>query len=226
MHAYLRLFVLSASIPNETTSATDALRNPFALPFDDLDDYCDDVLNTYKLGEFVGGAWQIERVMRWTPALVEPSDAGVLLRSSGLFKVRGAVVEAVVGGIFHQHVRRPLNPCHRLTRCRAAPSRCARSTRVYCRTWSSFSKSPCARTRAKSATRWAATTARSWPTPRQSSRTSRRRSAAGTRRPRTRRRPTRRDKSCAPPRPGARTGGAGGRYFIGAFFFFFLVAQH
>ncbi|KZV99198.1 hypothetical protein EXIGLDRAFT_831554 [Exidia glandulosa HHB12029] len=103
LHAYLRLFVLSAVIPDATTSATEALRNPFALPFDDVDDFCDDLLNTYKLGEFVGGAWQIEHVMRWTPAIVEPGEAGALLRSSGLFKVRGTAVEAVMGGIFHQH---------------------------------------------------------------------------------------------------------------------------
>lgn len=104
MQAYLRLFVLSASIPNATTSATEALRNPFSLPFDDVDVFCEDLLNTYKLGEFVGGVWQIENIMRWTPSIVQPSESNILLRSSGLFKVRGAAVEAIMGGIFHQHV--------------------------------------------------------------------------------------------------------------------------
>ncbi|EJD43489.1 hypothetical protein AURDEDRAFT_89056 [Auricularia subglabra TFB-10046 SS5] len=103
LHAYLRLFVLSASIPNESSTPTDAMRFPFQLPFDDVDTFCDDLLNTYRLGEHVGGVWQVENVMRWTPALVDHDEPGKLLRSSGLFKVRGTTVEAVMGGIFHQY---------------------------------------------------------------------------------------------------------------------------
>lgn len=103
LHAYLRLFVLSATVPDASSTPTDALRFPFQLPFDDVDAFCDDLLNTYRLGEHVGGAWQVENVMRWTPALVDHDEPGKLLRSSGLFKVRGTTVEAVMGGIFHQY---------------------------------------------------------------------------------------------------------------------------
>ncbi|KAF8579672.1 hypothetical protein K439DRAFT_1637773 [Ramaria rubella] len=71
------------------------------------DDISDKLLNTYILGEHVGAAWQLERIMRWTPAIAEvdalqAQSPDTVLRSSGLYKVRGATVEGVVGGIFHQ----------------------------------------------------------------------------------------------------------------------------
>jgi len=104
MHAYLRLFVLSACAPSPDSTATEALRSPFSLPFDDMDEWCDQFLHTYRLGEHVGGVWRIEDVMKWTPAIVQPTfEPSALLRSSGLFKVRGATVEAIIGGIYHQY---------------------------------------------------------------------------------------------------------------------------
>jgi len=68
------------------------------------------LLDTYVLGEHVGGAWQLERIMRWTPALTQvdtqkAQEAKTILHSSGLYKIRGATVEGVMGGIFHQFVR-------------------------------------------------------------------------------------------------------------------------
>ncbi|KAF8485672.1 hypothetical protein JB92DRAFT_3025210 [Gautieria morchelliformis] len=71
------------------------------------DDISEKLLNTYTLGEHVGAAWELERIMRWTPAVPEfdalkAQSPDTVLRSSGLYKVRGATVEGVVGGIFHQ----------------------------------------------------------------------------------------------------------------------------
>jgi len=45
--------------------------------------------------------------MRWTPAVadldtMEAVSPHTVLRSSGLYKVRGATVEGIMGGIFHQ----------------------------------------------------------------------------------------------------------------------------
>ncbi|KAH7105238.1 ribonuclease-III-like-domain-containing protein [Auriculariales sp. MPI-PUGE-AT-0066] len=103
LQSYLRLFVLSASAPTPESSATDALCNPFQFPFEDLDDWCDDVLNTYKLGEHVGGAWALENIMQWTPAIIPRQEGRGFLHGSGLYKVRGTAVESIIGGIYHQH---------------------------------------------------------------------------------------------------------------------------
>lgn len=78
------------------------------------DDISEKLLNTYVLGEHVGAAWELERIMRWKPAVeldvaeledVKVQSPHTALRSSGLYKVRGATVEGVMGGIFHQFVR-------------------------------------------------------------------------------------------------------------------------
>jgi hypothetical protein len=74
------------------------------------DDISEKLLNTYMLGEHVGAAWELEQIMRWTPAIAEldllqAQSPDTVLRSSGLYKVRGAAVEGVMGGIFHQFVR-------------------------------------------------------------------------------------------------------------------------
>ncbi|KIJ35244.1 hypothetical protein M422DRAFT_79394, partial [Sphaerobolus stellatus SS14] len=71
------------------------------------DEISEKMLDTYVLGEHVGGAWQLERIMRWTPAIPEldtlkAETPGRILHSSGLYKVRGTTVEGVMGGIFHQ----------------------------------------------------------------------------------------------------------------------------
>ncbi|KIJ43679.1 hypothetical protein M422DRAFT_252919 [Sphaerobolus stellatus SS14] len=56
------------------------------------------MLDTYLLGEHVGGAWQLEHIMRWTPAIPEldilkVETPGRILHSSGLYKVRGTMVQ-------------------------------------------------------------------------------------------------------------------------------------
>ncbi|CEL63316.1 hypothetical protein RSOLAG1IB_05360 [Rhizoctonia solani AG-1 IB] len=71
--------------------------------FDNLSDL---VLHTRTLGEHVGAAWQLERVMRWVPNFDHhTSTSGIRANegeSSGLYKIRGTTVEAVVGGVFYQ----------------------------------------------------------------------------------------------------------------------------
>ncbi|QRW23247.1 protein tyrosine kinase domain-containing protein [Rhizoctonia solani] len=64
------------------------------------------VLHTRTLGEHVGTAWQLERVMRWVPNFDHHTDPSGIRKeeggSSGFFKIRGTTVEAVVGGVFYQ----------------------------------------------------------------------------------------------------------------------------
>ncbi|CAE6474033.1 unnamed protein product [Rhizoctonia solani] len=72
----------------------------------DFDNLSEMVLHTRALGEHVGAAWQLERVMRWVPNFDHHTDAGGIRAdeggSSGLYKIRGTTVEAVVGGVFYQ----------------------------------------------------------------------------------------------------------------------------
>ncbi|KAJ1041802.1 hypothetical protein NDA11_000831 [Ustilago hordei] len=59
----------------------------------------DSILTTHRLGHRVGKELGLEKIMRWTPAV---SDGQLGARETGLFKVRGVAVEAVVGAIYHQ----------------------------------------------------------------------------------------------------------------------------
>ncbi|QRV82238.1 ribonuclease III [Ceratobasidium sp. AG-Ba] len=55
-------------------------------------------MDTRVLGEIVGDAWKLERVMRWVPNRTGEGSS----KDAGIYKVRGTTVEAVVGGTFHQ----------------------------------------------------------------------------------------------------------------------------
>ncbi|EJT99241.1 hypothetical protein DACRYDRAFT_82342 [Dacryopinax primogenitus] len=61
------------------------------------------MLETHILGRDIGSAWELERVMRWVPIMPDSTDRERIFVSSGLYKVRGATVEAVMGGILHQY---------------------------------------------------------------------------------------------------------------------------
>ncbi|OCH86731.1 hypothetical protein OBBRIDRAFT_837931 [Obba rivulosa] len=104
LQSYLFLFLHSS----------DALK-----PEHDLDLIAERAINTYVLGEHVAPLWGIGRIVRWTPVNVNSVSTGPALRrdpssllvslapnsqrSIGMYKVHGATVEAVVGGVFHQH---------------------------------------------------------------------------------------------------------------------------
>lgn len=74
----------------------------------DFNEIIEKVVDTRSLGEHVGGAWQIERVMRWVPNVDQHSDVASITAEeaavSGLFTIRGTTVQGVVGGVFHQFV--------------------------------------------------------------------------------------------------------------------------
>ncbi|KAF6767655.1 Ribonuclease III domain protein [Kalmanozyma brasiliensis GHG001] len=59
----------------------------------------DSILSTHRLGDKVGRELGLEKVMRWTPAV---TDGQLGPRETGLYKVRGVAVEAIVGAIYHQ----------------------------------------------------------------------------------------------------------------------------
>lgn len=63
LNAYLTLFL------HETSFSTSSAAGEAPAPYD-LRVTQEKLLNTYMLGENVGGHWALERVMRWTPALV------------------------------------------------------------------------------------------------------------------------------------------------------------
>ena len=60
----------------------------------------DSLLQTSVIGDFVGRALKLGEVMRWTPAV---NDGQKGAKETGLFKIRGVTVEALVGAIYHQH---------------------------------------------------------------------------------------------------------------------------
>jgi len=116
MNAYLNMFLVThSSVPSTPAqrprkgSAKAKANDAFPEPEFDLTAVIERLLDTYILGEHVGSAWELQNVMRWTPALpmsAAPTSSTpplLALRSSGLYKVRGACVEATIGGIFHQY---------------------------------------------------------------------------------------------------------------------------
>lgn len=69
LHAYLNLFLHSqdaSGLPVFDTETSEQM----TLPQHNYDELCSTMINTYALGEHVGREWQLERVMRWTPARV------------------------------------------------------------------------------------------------------------------------------------------------------------
>jgi len=112
MNAYLNMFLLShskGSSPSSQKAGKSKSTGTLSEPELDLAALSERLLDTYILGAHVGSAWELQKVMRWTPAVPlseapnSSSPPAVALRSSGLYKVRGACVEAAIGGIFHQY---------------------------------------------------------------------------------------------------------------------------
>lgn len=58
----------------------------------------DALLNTKQLGATVGAAWKLEDAMRWREV------RGPTGEMTGLWKVRGMGVEAILGGVFTSQV--------------------------------------------------------------------------------------------------------------------------
>jgi len=98
LHGYLTLFLHSQDASGLPVFDTDTSEQ-ITLPQHNYDEMCSTIINTYTLGEHVGREWRLERVMRWTPARRTGTSP---LLSSGLHKIRGVTVEAIVGGVFHQ----------------------------------------------------------------------------------------------------------------------------
>lgn len=97
MSAYLLLFLQSS-------------RNLSTM--DSTEDIASNTLHTNLLGEHVGHAWGVGRVMVWQPSIRTDSRAGgsvssESLRSAGLYKVQGETVQAIMGAIYQQHVGLP-----------------------------------------------------------------------------------------------------------------------
>lgn len=112
LDAYLQLFIHSC---------------PETLPPSlDLEATMETALNTYVLGEHVASAWNLYPIVLWTPTLpsskktsraeteVEAqrdAEKGLIdgfdlrtLKTSGLYKVHGEAVQAIIGGVYHQFV--------------------------------------------------------------------------------------------------------------------------
>ncbi|KAL0958442.1 hypothetical protein HGRIS_000585 [Hohenbuehelia grisea] len=100
LDSYLLLFLSSSAV----------LR-----PTHDVQQIATQTLHTYTLGEFVGSQWGLGRVLRWTPtvseekfqasemlskAAAQEQEARTVMRGTGLYKVQGDAVAAVMGGIF------------------------------------------------------------------------------------------------------------------------------
>ena len=61
----------------------------------------DELLLTARLGDGVGRKLGLEQVMRWQPAIADGQRGP---KETGLFKIRGVTVEALVGAIYHHYV--------------------------------------------------------------------------------------------------------------------------
>jgi len=79
-----------------------------------------DLLNTQRLGDSVGRSLNLGEVMRWMPAVVSAvellfveiwplmlcffqADGQKGPKETGLYRIRGVAVEALLGAIYHQH---------------------------------------------------------------------------------------------------------------------------
>lgn len=60
--------------------------------------HVDDILHTSKMGDSIGRQLGLEKVMRWTPAV---TDGQLGPKETGLFKIRGVCLEALVGAVYH-----------------------------------------------------------------------------------------------------------------------------
>jgi hypothetical protein len=112
LHAYLLAFLHAHTTLTPTPPLTEPpaepspnqsisnLPPPSTIHEQDFEEITRKTIHTRGLGEYVGGAWGLERVMRWAPN----TSGENISHDSGLYKVRGTTVEAVVGGVFHQFV--------------------------------------------------------------------------------------------------------------------------
>lgn len=99
LKTYLTMFLFDILSKARAESPSDAefLQNILSKP-----DSVDQIVATHQLGDHVGRELGLEKVMRWHPSLRMDGASGS--KETGLFKVRGSCVEAVVGAIYHYKV--------------------------------------------------------------------------------------------------------------------------
>ncbi len=120
LKAFLVMFFHDLLLHVESAEAQSSLRNAL---FGVESTLLADMLHTSLLGKNAGQSLQLERVMRWTPAILPSSSpsstsssssdsssssssavmAALESRETGLWRVRGVCLEAVVGALYHQH---------------------------------------------------------------------------------------------------------------------------
>jgi len=91
------LFDTLSKTSAESPSDADFLQNILSKP-----DGVDQIVATHQLGDHAGRQLGLEKIMRWHPSLRVDGASGS--KETGLFKVRGTCVEAVVGAIYHYKV--------------------------------------------------------------------------------------------------------------------------
>ncbi|SHO77112.1 Uncharacterized protein MSYG_1452 [Malassezia sympodialis ATCC 42132] len=96
LKTYLTIFLFDilSKISAESASDAEFLQNILSKA-----DGVDQIVATHQLGDTVGRQLGLEKVMRWHPSLRVDGASGS--KETGLFKVRGTCVEAVVGAIYH-----------------------------------------------------------------------------------------------------------------------------
>lgn len=99
LHARLRETTARTAGETSTSSSSSSLAAVLQLLSSNSE--LEAVLQTSRLGDGVGRALKLDEVMRWTPAV---SDGQVGPKETGLFKIRGVTVEALVGAVYHHHV--------------------------------------------------------------------------------------------------------------------------
>lgn len=101
LKTYLTMFLFDILLKTRAESPTDAefLQNILSKT-----DGVDQIVATHRLGDHAGRQLGLEKIMRWHPSLRLDGTLGA--KETGLFKVRGTCVEAVVGAIYHYKVRK------------------------------------------------------------------------------------------------------------------------
>ncbi|KAG8868755.1 hypothetical protein FRB98_003232 [Tulasnella sp. 332] len=100
LNAYLVLFLHDARAKLQASTPSTSAEAPEEADYQAI---VETALDTGPLGKYVGGAWKVEDVTRWTSNVAVEADKG--LHWAGRHAVRAATVEAIMGGVFHQYVR-------------------------------------------------------------------------------------------------------------------------
>lgn len=146
------MFLHAARLNLDPARSSDGALSRFNAAEQELDyrAIVDSVLSRHQIGSSVGVAWQVDQVMRWVSAAVcryicitmqlphpmrQPAAAGSKGQNLGRTTVRAETVQAIMGAVFHLHVRllSRFHPLPDIRLYRELQRRIGSSIPAYCR---------------------------------------------------------------------------------------------